>query len=760
MKQYLLFAILLLSGAIEAQVANDEPAQATILYVNTNMQCSQIASGTLTGATASMSSTEGICVGVPDDDIWFRFSPQTTACHLTINTLPVLPEGFRAVLHPAPGFGNFFTPKCLTFINGVAHLNNLIPDISYLIQIYSQSAGPQAADVSVCITTPPPIIINTNYTAEQMVEDVLINSGCAQVFNITSSGSSNFNMPNSIGAFEQGSATFPFDRGIMLSTGPVEQAVGPNTSVQSNNPSIQWPGDSDLQVIMGGQPAPLQNFDATVLEFDFVPTIDNISFDFLFASEEYGQYQCQFGDAFAFILTDLTTGIKTNLAVIPGTATPVAVTTVNNSVYNTSANQCPSSNPEYFGAYYGNPPATLTAPVDFNGVTVPLTARSQVIPGQQYHIKLVIANKTDHLYNSAVFIDAATFNIGGLNNAVVEFNPGNSHTLCDTATLSINSDSDLNYQWYKDTQLIEDANENYVEINEPGTYTINVTIPGNADCSLEISTQVFDGGTLHHAEVSDQWIYEPESDGTATFNFGSIANEITEGNPILETNFFISYEDAFNNYGGTELPLQYNNINNPQTVYLRTENIINGCYGIKSFQIGVADENFLAPIPTGSTNQSFTEGETLADLDVQGENIQWYDNPGNGEGRSDMDTNDEPLPLTTPLVDGGTYYATQTLFGRESIERLGVTVHLMLGTEENQLTQLKFYPNPVIDVFTLSNTGDIDKFEVYSVVGQVVRSGANTGNTITINMTDMVQGVYLVKIYSGKQTRTLKVLKK
>jgi hypothetical protein len=37
-------------------------------------------------------------------------------------------------------------------------------------------------------------------------------------------------------------------------------------------------------------------------------------------------------------------------------------------------------------------------------------------------------------------------------------------------------------------------------------------------------------------------------------------------------------------------------------------------------------------------------------------------------------TNEAPLPLTTVIVDGTTYYASQTINGIESIERLAVTV--------------------------------------------------------------------------------------
>ncbi|MFM2265555.1 MAG: hypothetical protein RLZ77_975, partial [Bacteroidota bacterium] len=67
--------------------------------------------------------------------------------------------------------------------------------------------------------------------------------------------------------------------------------------------------------------------------------------------------------------------------------------------------------------------------------------------------------------------------------------------------------------------------------------------------------------------------------------------------------------------------------------------------------------------PTGQQNQTFCSGATLAQLAVTGTSIQWYA----------VATGGAPLPITTPLVNGTTYYASQTVNGLESISRLAVT---------------------------------------------------------------------------------------
>ena len=62
----------------------------------------------------------------------------------------------------------------------------------------------------------------------------------------------------------------------------------------------------------------------------------NFKFDFVFASNEYGQWQCGFSDVFAFLLTDLTTGETKNLAVLPNTDSTISIRNIRDNQYNSS----------------------------------------------------------------------------------------------------------------------------------------------------------------------------------------------------------------------------------------------------------------------------------------------------------------------------------------------------------------------------------------------------------------------------------------
>nr|MCH9661282.1 choice-of-anchor L domain-containing protein [Bacteroidota bacterium] len=256
------------------------------------------------------------------------------------------------------------------------------------------------------------ITIDETLTTQQLVEDILIDSPCAQVSLFTQSTGTDFSDVNGIAAFDANGSGFPFAAGVVLSSGNVASAPGPNTSLLSEG-GAGWPGDADLEAATTAT----NTNNASFIQFNFVPLISNISFDFIMASEEYNDnFECTFSDAFAFILTDNVTGVTQNLAVLPGTTTPIEVTNIRYEVIG----QCPAVNEIYFGQYNFQPvanPAAPTvpaagAPINFNGQTVELTAMGNVVPGNDYTIKLVVADESDTAYDISVYLEAGSFNIG------------------------------------------------------------------------------------------------------------------------------------------------------------------------------------------------------------------------------------------------------------------------------------------------------------------------------------------------------------
>ena len=182
------------------------------------------------------------------------------------------------------------------------------------------------------------------------------------------------------------------------------------------------------------------------------------------------------------------------------------------------------------------------------------------------------------------------------------------------------------------------------------------------------------------------------------------------------------------------------------------------CYFESSFAIITP-----TPVVNGKNviNFDFTSGQTLGSIVVDGQNIKWYSSPNSLTGKTSK-ISETNLPLTTLLVDGVTYYASQSINGIESKERLAVTAKLSgsLSTDDFVLPNFKFYPNPVKNTLSVNNTAVIDEIEIFSLSGKSVlaKKIKNTHSEIDLSATS--PGVYFLKVKSEGKIKTLKVIKK
>lgn len=331
-------------------------------------------------------------------------------------------------------------------------------------------------------STGAPLITGTsNYTSEQLISNVLVNNPCISISNVTAVTGTNFGSVNGIGYFTNVNPTFPLSSGIILSSGNVLSAAGPNTSNVGEGDN-SWVGDPELENIITTATGNVMNsFNATKLEFDFSSLNEFMSFNFLFASEEYGAFQCNYSDAFAFLLTDLETGITTNLAVVPGTTTPVSVVTIRDAANNAA---CSSENIGYFAEYnLGN--NIYNSATNYNGQTAVMTASSAILPNHNYHIKLVIADRGDSIYDSSVFIEAGSFTSGPpeCNDKVqlVAFVDENNNGVKD------NNEVNFTYGSFVTQQNNVDPTTN---ITSPfGTYTIYDSTVNTYDFSYSVNSE-------------------------------------------------------------------------------------------------------------------------------------------------------------------------------------------------------------------------------------------------------------------------------
>lgn len=228
------------------------------------------------------------------------------------------------------------------------------------------------------------LTVNTTDEANALVNQI-VGSG------ITFSNATYTGAPAASGIFTNGlSSGIGIGNGIILTSGDANLAVGPNNAGGAGE-SNGLPGDADLDSLIPGN-----TLDASVLEFDFVSDSGNLFFNYVFASEEYpGFVNSPFNDVFAFFLNGQ------NLALIPGTTTPVSINTVNGgNPIGTDA-----TNPQFF---IDN--STGAFNIEYDGFTTIFTAQATgLVPGSTNTIKLAIADTSDTALDSAVFFEGGTF---------------------------------------------------------------------------------------------------------------------------------------------------------------------------------------------------------------------------------------------------------------------------------------------------------------------------------------------------------------
>lgn len=330
-------------------------------------------------------------------------------------------------------------------------------------------------------------VSTTQYTHEELITEVLINTPCAIVDNIETITGTNFGAGNGIGYFENTNPNFPMDNGVVLATGDVSGVPGPNNT--ATFPGAGWPGDTQLFNYiqsLGIDPGLSSYNDATIMEFDFTPLTDSISFNFVFASNEYGTFQCTFSDAFAFFLEDQVTGDIVNMALVPDTPgeVPISVTTIRDELYNGS---CTSENPDYFDLYYGTPNGlpNATAPINLNGHTVLMQAWQYVTPNNPYRMKLVIADRNDSSWDSAVFIEGGSFFVGNADLGG-DVTIDNGTALCDyeELILSVSAPDGSIITWFFNGEVIPGEDGPELLVTEPGTYGVEIQNPNAPDCVI------------------------------------------------------------------------------------------------------------------------------------------------------------------------------------------------------------------------------------------------------------------------------------
>jgi hypothetical protein len=317
---------------------------------------------------------------------------------------------------------------------------------------------------------------------------------------------------------------------------------------------------------------------------------------------------------------------------------------------------------------------------------------------------------------------------------VVPVPTGNStQTVTSGMTLADLEVEGENLQWYADVSLTQTLSSNHIVQNNT-TYYVTQTVGVCTSEALAV-TVVF------QSTNPCQGVVVPLPTGNST---QTVTSGVTLADLEIEGENLQWYADV-----SLTQTLPSNHVVQNNMTYYVTQTVgvctSEALAVTVTFQSTNPCQGIVVPVPTGNSTQTVTSGMTLADLEVDGENLQWY---------ADADLT-EPL-LENHIVENNTiYYVTQTV-GVCTSEALAVEV-TTLGISDIQMIQIKLYPNPTNGILYIETSQEIQSYEVYNLIGQRLLKGNVNDN---INLKDLSKGTYIIRLTTQEGTViTEKVIK-
>jgi len=552
------------------------------------------------------------------------------------------------------------------------------------------------------------LITSTAQNPAQLVQNVLVGGG-VDISNIVYTGHA-----NAIGSFNGVNTNLGLNSGILLTTGTVlagdDGPHGPNDESGSGTDNGE-PGNGLLTDIVG-----FDTYNAAVLEFDFVPQSDSVKFKYVFGSEEYPEnVGGDVNDVFAFFISGPGFGGVANMATIPGSNDIISINSVNNGDDNTGPCQNCS--------YYVNNGDGNSAPqngsnnfIQYDGFTTVITAAAKVECGEMYHLKIAIADVTDGILDSGIFLEAnslssyapiqvigsSTFNLP--NNMIAEG--------CETGTVTLTR------------SVASSVNALTIPVTVQGTATEGVdyaNIPNQVNfaagqTTLSFDFDVFNDGIVEGNETLIIKINHPDPCGDD--NFISVEFIIFDVNPLV-----VSVPDVDVHCAGDEaslIPIVTGGINEYSYLWdtgVTTESLLVSPSVTTSYTVEVTDACLATSVSAnGTVNVPIYPVATIVITDdtivlCPNTPVLLSSEATGGEGTfsytwiaNGVTLNNSPIYLASPMVT--TNYTLKVIDGCGSI-----TTKDILFTVTTPVLQLEMSPEQLIcpgdptEIFVTASNG-------------------------------------------------------
>ncbi|GGB76063.1 hypothetical protein GCM10007424_15060 [Flavobacterium suaedae] len=761
-------------GTTPPPPANDECENATALTVNTDLSCDNVTAGTTLSATESMEAGE--CSGTPNDDVWYSFVAQDTRHQITISDVDAV-DGSSTDMYFQVLSGTCGTMENLVCSDlNSAEVEDLTVGETYYVRVYSYS-DTSRQNFNICIGTLPPPPAN-DMCADAIELTVGLDFETAAVATTNEGGSHDDSDPlpscDATGFAAQGAdiwftVTVPPTGEISLETRSNDNSEITDTGLSAYTgtcgdlsliecDSDDGDGNFSLLELSGLEPGTILyvrtwGYNGTTGQFDIAAYAEPCD---VAAPAGDAAQELTLGDTLEDLDVDgdnltwysdaeLTTEIDATTVAVDGTTYYVTQTEV----------ACVS---EALAIT-----VTVTDPCE--GVTAPTAEATQELTLGDTLEAIVVTGMdgADYTWYSDVEltteIDATTVAVDGTTYYVVQtFEDCVSDALAITVTVTdpcegvtaptaeatqeltlgdtleaivVTGMAGADYTWYSDAELTTEIDVT-TEAVDGTTYYVVQTFEDCVSDALAITVTVTDpceGVTAPTAEATQELTLGDTLEAIVVtgmagadytwYSDAELTTEIDATTAAVDgTTYYVvqTFEDCVSD------------------ALAITVTVIDPCEGITA--------------PTGDAVQDFTEGQTLADLEVTGDNLTWY---------SDAELTTE-IDATTVLTDEATYYVTQTI-GECTSEALAVTVNQVANTDVFGKNNFTYYPNPVTDVFTLSAQEEIKKVTIFNMLGQEVYTNGFQSNTVELDLSQLSAGSYFVNVSTANASKVVKILK-
>ena len=254
-------------------------------------------------------------------------------------------------------------------------------------------------------------------------------------------------------------------------------------------------------------------------------------------------------------------------------------------------------------------------------------------------------------------------------------------------------------------------------------------------------------------QITDYWDETfPDYDwGTALFQYS------TDGGTTWEELATIGQNDIIPDCNSFDFTISSDEFDSDSDIKFRWDfSWIEGDWEFSIDSFYVSQEATTEPCdidaPTGDAEQTLTEGQTLADLDVtadEGAELTWY---------ADEDLENE-IEADTEAEDGTTYYVVQTE-GDCTSDALAVTVTIPTSLNQAEMAELKIYPNPANDIINVTYKSTIESVTIMDLTGRKVHQQAINTQETTLNIQPLSTGTYLMNIQTTDGVGIVKFIKK